>query len=94
MVEVLSHPAGGKGQGEQSGKAGGERDVGSELKQEAIGRSGRDVFLGEQLDSIGQRLQPAELSTHARGSQAILNAAGNFTLQPNKEQRSRGRHEN
>src|SRR5262249_1955488 len=46
----------------------------------------RDVFLRDQLDAVGQRLQPAELSTHARRTQAILNSPRDLALHPNEDQ--------
>ena len=38
-----------------------------------IGRC--EVFLGQQLESVSQRLQPSESATRSRGPQAVLYAA-------------------
>ena len=53
-----------------------KRDVRCEPKQEVVG-VGRDrVFLAEQLDAVGEGLQPAELAADAGRPEPVLNAAG------------------
>ena len=70
--------------GERRAKA----DVGRDLEQELIGPIRHQVFFGEQLEAVGQRLQPAEFSADAGRAEPILNAAGNFALHPDEQQRA------
>ena len=65
-----------------------EADVRRELEQKLVGPIGHQVFFGEQLDAVGQRLQPAELAADARRAEPILNAAGDLALHPDEEQRA------
>src|SRR5579862_6494918 len=39
-----------------------ERDIGSKTEEHLVGVAGNEVFLGEQLDAVGDGLQPAELA--------------------------------
>ncbi len=54
--------------------------------------AGDDVFLDEQLDAVGEGLQPAELAADAGRAEAILNAAGDFAFEPDEED-GRQQHE-
>ena len=83
-VDFLSGPAVGEGKGHVGRETGGEADVGSELEEERVGVLGSDVFLGDQFDAVGEGLQPAELAADARGTEAVLNAAGNFAFEPDE----------
>ena len=47
---------------------------------------GNDVFLAQQLDAVGRRLQPAEPAAHPRRAQPVLNPAGHLPLQPDEHQ--------
>ena len=67
-----------------------EADVGRDLEQQLVGPVGHQVFFGDQLEAVGQRLQPAELAADARRAEPILNAAGDFALQPDEDQRADG----
>ncbi len=65
-----------------------EADIGRELEQQLVSPFGHQVFFGEQLDAVGQRLQPAKFAAHARRAEPILNAARNLALHPDEEQRA------
>ena len=54
--------------------------------------AGDEVFLDQQLDAVGDGLQPAELAADARGTEAVLDAAGDLAFQPDEEH-GRARHE-
>ena len=49
-----------------------------------------DVFFHEQLDAVGNGLQPAEFAPHSRRTEPVLDAARYFALQPNEKDRRRG----
>ena len=59
-----------------------------DAEEEAVGIAGHQVFLGEQLDAVGERLQPAEFAANARGAEAVLNATSHFPLEPNEDERT------
>ena len=44
------------------------------------------MFLGDQLQAVGQRLQPAELPADARRAETILNTARDLAFEPDKDQ--------
>jgi hypothetical protein len=54
-----------------------------------IGAQGNNVFLGERLDAVGDRLQNAE-AANAVGAEAILNAAEPLALEDRGEREERG----
>ncbi len=58
------------------------------MNSRPIGAGGHQVFFGDQLDAVGQRLQPAELAADAGRTEAILNAARDLAFQPDEEQRA------
>ena len=62
-----------------------EGDVGPEAEEELVGVGGDEVFLDEQLDAVGEGLQPAELAADARRAEAVLNAAGDLAFEPDEE---------
>jgi len=70
--------------GERSTKA----DIRRNLKQKFIRPVRHQVFFSEQLESVGQRLQPAEFPANARGPEPVLNAARNLALHPDEQQRA------
>ena len=47
-----------------------------------------------QLDSVRQRLQPAEQSTDTRWPQSVLNSTGHFSFEPDKGKRGNREHMN
>ena len=51
---------------------------GAARNRKAIGRLGNDVFLGEQLQAVGQRLQPAEAAADPGRAQPVLDPAETF----------------
>ena len=69
---------------------GAKRHVRGDLEQKTVGPAGHQVFFGDQLDAVGQRLQPTELAAHAGRAKPVLDAARDLTLQPNEEQRADG----
>ena len=71
-------------------EAGRETDVRCQLEKHPVGSVRRDILLGDQLDAVGQRLQPAKLATHAGGAKSILDATRDFSFQPDKDQRTDG----
>ncbi len=46
-------PAVGHGEGKVDAEGGGETDVGGDAEEEAVGRLGDQVFLGEELEAVG-----------------------------------------
>ena len=84
-VQSLRHPA--VGQAGWPGKR--ENDAqklmyGAMRKSSPSAPAGNHVFLGDQLDAVGQRLQPAELAAHPRRTEPILDPPGNLPLHPDK----------
>ena len=61
----------------------GERDDGSDDEEGALGGEGHEVFLEEELDAVGERLQQAE-GADARGTPAVLHAAEDLALQQHR----------
>ena len=55
---------------------------GAERKRKWSASAGDDVFLGDELDAVGEGLQPAELAADAGGAEPVLNAAGDLALAP------------
>ncbi len=68
-------------------------DVRRQLEQHPVGPLGHQVFLGDQLQPVGQQLQPAELTAGARGAQPILNARRNLALHPHEKHGAQKRHQ-
>ena len=91
-VQPLPDPIVGKRQREVGRERGTEADIGGDAEEQPVGPFGHQVFLGDQLEAVGQRLQPAELAADARRAEAVLNAAGDLPLQPDEEQRADGHH--
>ena len=58
----------------------GERDDRREDEERALDGERHEVFLEEELDAVGERLQQAE-GADARGSPAVLHAAEDLALQ-------------
>ncbi len=56
-----------------------------------VGAQGNNVFLGERLDAVGNRLQNAE-GTDAIGAQPILHAAQSLALQQHGDRKQRRKH--
>ena len=84
-VQRLGHPAVGERQGEEGEEGAAEGDVRPEAEEHLVGVGGDEVFLDEQLDAVGDGLQPAELAADAGGAEAILNAAGDLAFEPDEE---------
>ena len=61
----------------------GKRDDGSDDEERAFGGDGHEVFLEEELDAVGERLQQAE-GADAGGSPAVLDAAEDLALQQHR----------
>ena len=59
---------------------------GDNLEQQRVGGGRGEVFLGQQLQAVGQSLQPAELAAHSSRAQPVLNAAGDLPLHPDEQQ--------
>ena len=59
---------------------------GPRRKRNVVGVGGDDVFLDEELDAVGEGLQPAELAADAGGAEAVLDAAGDFPLGPDEDE--------
>jgi hypothetical protein len=71
----------------QQNVSGKRRDADHErghAKQKRVGVLRAKVFFLDQLDSVGQALQPAEPPAHACRSQPILNPSGDLALHPNE----------
>ena len=83
-VHVLGDDSIAEGQGHKRQEGTGQRDVGPETEEDVIRIVGDNVFLDEELEAVGEGLQPAELAPDARGPESILDAGGNFALQPDK----------
>ncbi len=73
---------------ERSAKA----DVGRHAEQQLVGVRRTEVFLGDQLDAVGQGLQPAEAAADAGRAEPILDPAGDLPLQPDEDQRTDRHH--
>ena len=67
---------------------GAKANIRGDFEEELIGPIGHQVFFGEELEAVGQGLQPAEFAADARWAQAILDAAGNLALHPDEEERA------
>ena len=67
-----------------------EADVGGDAKQHAVCPVGHQVFLGEKLDAVRERLQPAKLAAGPRGTKPVLDPAGDLPLGPDEDQRTAG----
>ena len=85
MDERLGDPAVGERQGEEGDEGAAEGDVRPEAEEHLVGVAGDEVFLDEQLDAVGDGLQPAELAADAGGAEAVLNAAGDLAFEPDEE---------
>ena len=63
-------------------KAAQKLKIGGHAEEQPVGRGRHDVFLAEQFQPVGRRLQPAKTAAHAGRSQAVLDAAGNLPFHP------------
>ncbi len=84
-VQRPGHPAVGERQGQEGEEGAAEGDVGPQAEEHLVGVGGDEVFLDEQLDAVGDGLQPAELAADAGGAEAVLDAAGDLAFQPDEE---------
>ena len=79
-VDALDQRDGAKGDDGDRGHGAGEGDHGSDEEERAIDGEGRQVFLEEELDAVGERLQKAE-GADAGGAPAILHATEDLALE-------------
>ena len=63
----------------------GQRHVRGDPEQEVVGVAGDRVFFAEEFDAVGEGLKPAELAADAGGPEPVLDAAGDFPLQPDED---------
>ena len=77
LVRVVTRAEGHDGDGDERA---GERDDGRDDEERALDGERHQVFLEEELDAVGERLQQAE-GADARGSPAVLHAAEDFALE-------------
>jgi hypothetical protein len=87
-IQIERYPAVAERQRQVSTERGAKADVGCDTEEHSVGPFGHQIFFGDQLQAVGQRLQPAEFTADARGAQPILDAAGHFALQPDETQGS------
>ena len=91
-VQLQRHPTVGKRQREKHAERGTKTHVRRDAEQRPIGRGRNDVFLAQQLDAVGRRLQPAEPAAHPRRAQPVLNPRRDLPFQPNEHGRRAERH--
>ena len=85
MFMSRAHDAVAERQRDEGEERAAEGDVRAEAEEHVIGVGGDEVFLDEQLDAVGEGLQPAELAADAGGAEAVLDAAGDLAFQPDEE---------
>ena len=85
-VEPLAHEIERKRQGDERTKGRTETDVRGEPKEHAVGPFRHQVFLGEEFDAVGKRLEPAKTAASPRGAEAVLNSGGDLSLGPDKHE--------
>ena len=91
-IEPLAHKIKRERQGDKGRERRTEADIRRDPKQQTVGPLGHQIFLGKQLDAVGQRLEPAEPATRPRGPETVLNPGGNLSLRPNEDERAAGDH--
>src|SRR5205085_3652055 len=64
-VELHADPAIGKGERQVSAERCTEADIGRHAKKHAVRIGWHQIFFGDQLDTVSQRLQPAEFAADA-----------------------------
>ena len=79
MFSLLADDVAAERQGEEGDERAAEGDVRAEAEEHLVGVGGDEVFLDEQLDAVGEGLQPAELAADAGGAEAVLDAAGQIS---------------
>ena len=75
-----------EGQGEERRERRRERQVRRDPKEQRIRRPGHEVFFGQQLDPVRQRLEDPDRPDPVRPD-AALHMAGDFALPPDAEHR-------
>ena len=85
-IQPLPDPVVSERQGEIRGERGAEAHIRRDAEQHRVGPLGHQVFFGDQLQAVGQRLQPAEFAPDARRPEPILNPPGDLPLKPDEEQ--------
>ena len=60
---------------------------GATRKSRRSAAGGNEVFLAEQLQAVGRRLQPAEAAAHARRAQPVLDPRRDLPLHPDEDGR-------
>ena len=88
-VEVLGNPAIGPGKHQERRERGHEDQVRRHPEQHPVGRFGTEIFLLNQLDPVGEGLQPAEFTPDPRWPQSILDSSRDLAFQPDV---NKGRH--
>ena len=73
-----------KGMARKTPKAAAEADVGRQAEEQAVGPGGNEVFLAEQFQAVGRRLQPAEAPATRVGPQPVLDPRRHLPLHPDK----------
>lgn len=74
---------------QERAERGDDDDVRGEPKQHVVGGIRSEVFLLDQLDPVRQRLQPAELASHPRRTEPVLDAACDLSLGPDEHKRGK-----
>ena len=91
-VEPLPDDVEREGQADEGTERGAETHVGRDPEKHAVGPIGHQVFLGQEFDAVGERLEPAELPARSSGAKTVLDAAGNLSLRPDENERATGDH--
>src|SRR5262249_48551259 len=85
-IEVLRHPAIGKGQSEEGHERSAEGDIRRQPKEQLVGVSRDQVFFNKELKAVRDRLQPAELAADASGPESILDSPRDLAFQQDKKE--------
>jgi hypothetical protein len=56
------------------------------MRNRKASASADEVLFSDQLDAVGQALQPAEFSAASRRAKPVLDAARHLALQPDKDE--------
>ncbi len=91
-VDALDAGNGSEGDDGDGDERTGEGDDGRENEERLFGGHRHEIFLEEELDAVGERLEKAE-GADARGSPAVLHAAENLALKQNGVSHSRQRND-
>ena len=83
-VQPLAHEVKGKRQGDERTERRTETDIWGKPEEHAIGTFRHQVLLGEKLDAVGKRLEPAKPAAGPRGAEAVLNSGGDLSLSPDE----------